>query len=127
MQILFIDESGTPPSIKKADQAGFFILGGVVIPEEVWLKLAKDLKKIKAAYEVTGEIKWRYFAPEKGGPKHALSHLKPDEKNALRTDLYKALTAYKSVKIISVVVHCKEEYKKGFVATPDALYWSAYK
>ena len=69
MQILFIDESGTPPSIKKAGQAGFFVLGGVVIPEEVWLKLARDLKKIKAAYEVTGEIKWRYFAPEKGGAK----------------------------------------------------------
>lgn len=127
MQLLFIDESGTPPSIKKAAEAGYFVLGGVVIPEEVWLKLATDLKKIKVNYEVTGEIKWRFFAPDRGGPKHALSHLDGDRKNSLRLDLYKALTAYKSVKVISVVVNCEAEYKKGFAATPDAIYWAAYK
>jgi hypothetical protein len=52
MQLLFVDESGTPPPQNRANEVGFFVLGGVVIPEEVWVKLAADLKRIKANYAV---------------------------------------------------------------------------
>jgi hypothetical protein len=128
VQILFIDESGTPPSAKNALRAGYFVLGGVVIPEEVWLKLAGDLKKLTAQYKITGEIKWRHFAtPKEGAKSHSLSHLSPEDKNQLRLDLFKALVAFKSVKVISVVTHCSNEYAKGFVKTANAMYWLAYK
>lgn len=127
MQILFIDESGTPPPAHKAADTGYFVLGGVVVPEEVWVKLAHELKRLKAAYSVRGEVKWRHFAPDKGGRQTPLSHLSPELKAAFRSDLYKALVAFKSVKIISVVVHVALEYQRGYVNTPDDMYWLAYK
>lgn len=128
MQLLFIDESGTAPNPKNADEVGFFVLGGVVIPEEVWVKLAADLKRIKAAYKVDGEIKWRYFAGDKGKRQTSISHLSGDQKEALRTELYKALTAYKAVKIISVVANAPACYQtRGYITCADEIYWLAYK
>ncbi|MGE0349126.1 DUF3800 domain-containing protein [Hydrogenophaga sp.] len=127
MQLLFIDESGTPPTAKSAADVGYFVLGGVVIPEEVWVKLAADLKRIKASYQVHGEIKWRHFAQDKGGKPTPLSHLPIEHKESLRRDLYRALTAYKAVKIISVVAHAPSCYGKGYIETPDNIYWLCYK
>lgn len=127
MQLLFIDESGTAPNPKNAEEVGFFVLGGVVIPEEVWVKLAADLKRIKTTYKIDGEIKWRYFAGDKGKRTTPLSHLPADQKEALRTDLYKALTAYKAVKIISVVANAPACYTKGYIKCADDIYWLAYK
>jgi len=127
MQLLFIDESGTPPPEKTAEQVGYFVLGGVIIPEEVWVKLAADLARIKLAYGVEGEIKWRYFAPDKGHKKTPLSHLDGPVKDALRIDLYHALTAYKSVKIITVVTHAPSAYKVPYAASPEKMYFLAYK
>ena len=34
MQILFVDESGTPPPLAKQDNMPFFVLGGLVVPED---------------------------------------------------------------------------------------------
>ncbi len=127
MQLLFIDESGTPPPPKNAEEVGYFVLGGVVVPEEVWVKLAADLKRIKQSYGINGELKWRYFAPDRGGKLTSISHLDHASKEALRSDLYKALTAYRAVKIISVVTNAPAAYAKGYVDSPERMYWLAYK
>ena len=118
---------GTPPPQHTAEEVGYFVLGGVVIPEEVWLKLAADLKRMRATYGIEGELKWRFFAPEKGGKPTSLSHLDVGQKEALRTELYRALTAYRAVKIISVVTNTAAAYTKGYVDTPEKMYWLAYK
>ena len=60
MHILFVDEFGTPPEADKAASQPFFVLGGIVIPEDIWAKLAADLARLKAHYGIEGEIKWRY-------------------------------------------------------------------
>jgi hypothetical protein len=92
MQILFVDESGTPPPPDKQHDTPFFVLGGLVVPEDFWSKLAADLNRLKTAFGITGEIKWRYFAPEKAGAKaNSLSHLTPAQKETLRTKLYEAV------------------------------------
>lgn len=88
MHILFVDESGSPPEPDKAAQQPFFVLGGIVVPEDIWAKMAGDLSRLKAQYGIDGEIKWRYFAPDRGGKPHALSHLAAEQKEALRTQLY---------------------------------------
>lgn len=126
MQILFIDESGTPPAKTRA-AGDFFVLGGVVVPEDAWTKLAADLVRIKKAYAVFGELKWRYFAPDRGGKATSISHLPPERKESLRVDLYKALTAYKAVKIISVVTNTELAYQEDHVDSPESMYWLAYK
>ena len=66
MNILFIDESNTPLALNKiTENNSFFILSGLVIPEEHWKELNNDFKTILNRYDIRGEIKWRFFAPHK--------------------------------------------------------------
>ena len=96
MHILFVDESGSPPEQSKAALQPFFVLGGIVIPEDIWAKMAAYLARLKVHYKINGEIKWRYFAPDKGGKAHALSHLSGVDRESLRTELYQIIGKYKS-------------------------------
>lgn len=127
MHILFVDESGSPPESHKVDVQPFFVLGGIVIPEDIWAKIASDLSRLKNHYKVQGEIKWRYFAPDKGGSTHALSHLSSADREALRSELYQAIGKYKSIRLISVVTNTKLAYQLPYVKTGDDIYWYSYK
>jgi len=128
MHFLFIDESGSPPPPAKAAETPFFVLGGVVIPEDVWTRLNTNLSRIKKKFAVRGEIKWRYFAPQKfGGKAHSLSHLDDSQKEELRSALYAALTSYKSVRLICVVCDTASAYRFNYVNNADDLYWYCYK
>jgi hypothetical protein len=128
MQILFIDESGTPPPPAKQDDMPYFVLGGIVIPEDIWAKLAVDLQRLKQQYRIDGEIKWRYFAPAREGAKpHSLSHLKSEQKELLRLQLYELITRYKSIRLICVATHSGQAYQRGYVKNADDLYWYSYK
>lgn len=128
MQILFVDESGTPPPVTKAADAPLFVLGGIVVPEDFWSKLATDLRRIKETYSIDGEIKWRYFAPGKPGSKeHSLSHLIPAHKEELRTKLYQMIGTYKSVRLICVATNVPLAYQQNYVADADDLYEYSYK
>lgn len=127
MHILFVDESGSPPEREKAALQPFFVLGGVVIPEDIWAKMAGDLARLKTQYKISGEIKWRYFAPDRGGKAHALSHLSGDEREALRAQLYQVIGKYKSVRLICVVSNTVLAFGQSYIATGDDLYWYSYK
>jgi len=127
MHILFVDESGSPPEREKAAQQPFFVLGGIVIPEDIWAKMAGDLARLKAQFKIDGEIKWRYFAPDRGGKAHALSHLSGAEREALRTQLYQVIGRYKSVRLICVVTSTELAYQQAYITTGDDLYWYSYK
>lgn len=127
MQMLFVDESGTPPPPGKSDAAILFVLGGIVIPEDFWAKIAADLERLKKKYRVSGEIKWRYFAPPKGAKTHSLSHLNSDEKDALRLELYEVIRSYRSIRLICVVTNVQLAYQMPYVNTADDVYWYSYK
>ncbi len=128
MHLLFIDESGTPPEKEKAADQPYFVLGGIVIPEDIWAKLAGDLARIKSQFKIDCEIKWRYFAPPKQGAKnHPLSHLSAQQKEELRTRLYQMICAYRSVRLICVVINTVEAFKLPYIKTGDDLYWYGYK
>jgi len=128
MHLLFIDESGTPPEHNKVIEQPFFVLGGIVIPEDIWAKIAGDLARLKQLYKIAGEIKWRYFAPDRPGSKdHALSHLSALDKEDLRTRLYQIVSAYRSVRLICVVVNTEAAFKLAYIHNGDDLYWYAYK
>jgi Protein of unknown function (DUF3800) len=127
MHILFVDESGSPPEREKAALQPFFVLGGIVIPEDIWAKMAGDLARLKGQFKIDGEIKWRYFAPDRGGKAHALSHLSGVERETLRTQLYQAIGRYKSVRLICVVTNTELAYKQAYITTGDDLYWYSYK
>lgn len=127
MHILFVDESGSAPEPDKAALQPFFVLGGIVIPEDIWAKMATDLARLKAHYGISGEIKWRNFAPDKGGKAHALSHLSAEQKDQLRVQLYEVIRRYKSVRLICVVANTVKAFELGYVNSANDLYWYSYK
>ena len=128
MQILFVDESGTPPPPDRPNNTPLFVLGGLVVPEDLWSKLATDLRRLKGHYKIEGEIKWRYFAPDKqGAKKHSLSHLSPLQKEELRSKLYEAICAYRSIRLICVTTNVELAYRLSYVKNADDLYWYSYK
>lgn len=126
MHILFIDESGNPPPPGKAGPTNF-VLGGVIIPEEIWPKLSADLKRLKRDFAVTGEIKWRYFIAGNRKPENSLLHLEPAKRDELRLQLFQALSRYKSIKIISVVANIQRAYLDTSIRDDSGLYHRAYK
>jgi hypothetical protein len=69
MQMLFVDESGTPPKPDKIANAPFFVLGGCIIPENYWHQVKSDFDHLKKRFNIVGEVKWRYFAPPREGAK----------------------------------------------------------
>lgn len=125
MQILFIDESGTPPPIHNTQSSPFFVLGGVIISEELWHKVKADLTSIKKKLNIEGEIKWRYFVPQKQN--NSLSHLTFNEKEKLRDDLFSVLNKYKSIRTICIITNATKAYELPYIQTQDDLYWYSYK
>ncbi len=126
MHMLFIDESGNPPPPGKSGLQ-YFVLGGVIIPEEVWPKLSAELTRLKRYYDVTGEIKWRYFVPGNSKSENSLLHLEPQKRDEFRLQLFTALTRYKSVKIISIIADVPSAYADSTIVDDDGLYQRAYK
>jgi Protein of unknown function (DUF3800) len=51
MHILFVDESGTPPSPDKPKNK-YFVIGGVIIPEDHWHTVRDALNGDKGAVSV---------------------------------------------------------------------------
>lgn len=126
MQILFIDESGTPPPIDKVANCPLFVLGGVIIPDDFWHRIKADFDHIKKKYAIKGEIKWRYFAPHHR-KEHSLSHLSATQKENLRTDMYSVISKYKSIKTICVITDVQQAYSLSYINNEDDVYWYSYK
>lgn len=128
MHLLFIDESGTIPPKNKQSSTEYFSLGGIIIPEDLWHTLDKELALLKLAYDVHGEIKWRYFSPHnKGGKLHPLSHLSGQEKEEFKISLFNTITKFKAIRSICAIVNVKMAYSLDYVQNDNDMYWYAYK
>src|SRR5260370_36999 len=128
MQLFFIDESGTIPPEDKIGDTNYFALGGIVIPENLWYEIDKGLDLLRRKFQITGEIKWRYFSPVRiESPKNSLSHLDHKMKEELRVSIYDLITKLKSVRLICALVDIKNAYKLKYVNCENDLYWFAYK
>ena len=126
MQILFIDESGTPPPVDKVENSPLFVLGGAIIPDEFWHRVKADLDAAKREFGVKGEIKWRFFSPD-NRKAHPMSHLDSAAKEALRSRVFGILSKYKSIRSMSVISDTAAAYALPYVNSPDDLFWYAYK
>ncbi|MGH2271285.1 DUF3800 domain-containing protein [Anaerohalosphaeraceae bacterium U12dextr] len=126
MHLLFIDESGSLAPKGKHGPEDKFVLGGLIVSEDTWFKVDADLRNIKKKYGIFGEIKWRYFysIPGKDTP---LSKLDEQQKEQFRTDIFRIISSYKSIRIISVVADIRLCYQRKHINTEDDLYWFAYK
>lgn len=126
MHLFFLDESGTIVPQRK-NHSKYFVIGGVVIPEIHWHEIYKKLRDIKKQYEITSEIKWRYFSPNNQDDENGMKHLSFEQKNEVRDTLYDIITSYKSIKIMSTITNIDEAYKLPYINSQDDLYWYSYK
>ena len=128
MHILFVDESGTAPPPGKVASEPTFVLGGIIIPEDVWPKIRADLDLVKSQFNIAGEIKWKYFAPHREGARtHSMSHLSAEQKNAVRAALLAAVIKYKSIRLIACVIDTAGAYGHSHINNADDLYHEAFK
>lgn len=125
MYLLFVDESGTPP---RADAPnGYFVIAGLVIPEDRWPGMRDRLIGLKRASGYHGEIKWRYFAPSNSDPENPMAEWDQNRRNDFRQAVFDIVTGTKSCKIVACVSESDTAYSLGNVNSQDDLYFRTYK
>ncbi|MBB3982353.1 hypothetical protein GGR44_002016 [Sphingobium fontiphilum] len=126
MHLLFIDESGTPPKPTNNDQS-YFVIAGLVIPEDRWQGMNDKLSGLKLRLQYRGEVKWRFFAPNNHDPENPMKDWEQDRRNNFRNDIFSIITETKSCKIIACVSESPTAYGLGNVNSQDDLYFKTYK
>ena len=126
MQLLFVDESGTPPKPGgKKDE--YFVIAGLAIPEDRWISMRGKLVGLKRSYAYRGEVKWRYFAPSNNQPENPMRDWLPERRNEFRLKVFEIITSTKSCKIVACISESRAAFKLGNVNDQDDLYFKTYK
>ena len=126
MHLLFVDESGTPPK-PISQKNDFFVIAGLVIPEDRWPGMRDKLVGLKRASHYHGEVKWRFFAPRNDDADNPMIGWEQDAKNAFRNKVFAIITENKSCKIIACSSESRTAYELGNVNSQDDLYFRTYK
>src|SRR5690348_9791650 len=102
MYVLFVDESGTPPKVgdQKPD---YFVVGGIIIPEQRWHSLRDPILGMKLRRKIRGEFKWRYFAPDNDEPQNPMRRLKQSERDSIREEIYATIRQHRSTRAMAAV------------------------
>lgn len=125
MYLLFVDESGTPP--KPDAGLAYFVIAGLVIPEDRWLGMHDKLSGLKRAAHYRGEVKWRYFAPNNTDPENPMLEWPQDRRNDFRRQVFSIITDTKSCKVIACVSESTTAFGLGNVNSQEDLYFRTYK
>lgn len=126
MHLCFVDESGTPAKPGR-EKPRFFVIAGVVIPEDRWHLAARRLHGLKTRYAYRGELKWRFFAPDNQDDTNPMKGWSKDQRNAFREEAFKIVTDDKSVTIIACVCQAVAAYALANVTTQNDVYFGTYK
>lgn len=126
MQLFFLDESGTPPSPGKLKDR-YFVVGGLVIPDGVWSKTRDGLLGMKVRRGISGELKWRYFAPTNTDAANPMRDMEQSLRNEIRTEMYQIICSIKSIKAIACVASIAAAYDWPHVQNAHDLYHFTYK
>ena len=126
MHILFVDESGTPPKPGK-QYPRYFVVGGIIIPENVWHRIRDAMLGLKTRLRIRGELKWRYFSPNNDDSQNPMRKLDQNSRNNIRAELYRIICAENSVKTIASVCSPSAAYQMPSIVEPDDKYHLTYK
>ncbi len=128
MYLCFIDESGSPPTRQTKSPRPYFVIAGVIMHETQWHGVAEDLRRLRAKpeFNVTGEIKWRFFGNENNDRHNAVRHLPPAARDSFRAQFFEIITRRKSVRIICCVTRIEDAYRQSHVAGPEDIYHRTY-
>jgi Protein of unknown function (DUF3800) len=126
MYLLFVDESGTPPKPDHGNTA-YFVIAGLVIPEDRWVGMSDKLSGLKRASAYHGEVKWRFFAPNNTDIDNPMADWDQAKRNIFRDRIFSIITETKSCKIIACSSEAPTAYALGNVNTQEDLYFRTYK
>jgi Protein of unknown function (DUF3800) len=126
MYLLFVDESGTPPKPNSVG-LGYFVMAGLVIPEDRWTGMHKKLLGLKRSSGYRGEVKWRFFAPKNDDDENPMKGWEQAKRNIFREHVFSIITETKSCKIIACVSEAPTAYELGNVNSQNDLYFRTYK
>lgn len=126
MYLLFVDESGTPPK-PEAAQTSYFVIAGIVIPEDRWTGMRDKLEGLKRASHYHGEVKWRYFAPNNSDVENPMREWNQQTRNDFRDRFFSIISETKSCRIIACVSESPTAYSLGNVNSQDDAYLRTYK
>lgn len=129
MHLCFVDESGSPPSAKRAADRRYFVMAGVIMHENQWHAISSEIRQLKARreYNVRGEIKWRYFGPDNKDEDNSVAHLSQELRDRFRHQLFSIITSRRSVKLVCCATDAIAAYRRGFVQGTEDLYHYTYK
>ena len=129
MHLFFIDESGTPPKPNARKPRPYFVLSGLVMHEDQWHGVASEVRELTArpGYNITGEIKWRFFGQHNNDPENSVAHLDEGKRKKFRELLFEIITKRKSIRLISTCVSVPAAYETPYVNSQTDLYHFAYK
>tara|TARA_R110002110_G_scaffold157158_1_gene352977 strand:+ start:489 stop:1244 length:756 start_codon:yes stop_codon:yes gene_type:complete len=126
MHILFVDESGTPPH-PGTDGQKYFVVGGIIIPETIWLRLRDNLHGMKIRRHIRGEFKWRYFSPNNVELSNPMRHCDRETRNSIREEIYRIICSDRAVKTIAAICSVPAAYELPSVTTQNDVYQLTYK
>ena len=126
MQILFIDESGTPPKAGQTEPK-YFVLAGIIVPEDVWHRLRDALLGMKIRRKIRGELKWRYFAGTNEDSRNPLRGTEQSVRDEVRSEVYRIITAERATKLLASVCSIEAAYNIAAVNTQQDIYNLTYK
>lgn len=126
MHLLFVDESGTPPK-PNVQTISYFVIAGLVIPEDRWVGMSNKLDGLKRASGYYGEVKWRFFAPQNNDVGNPMQGWNQEKRNIFRDGVFSIITETKSCKIIACSSEAPTAYGLGNVNSQDDLYFKTYK
>jgi hypothetical protein len=126
MHLCFLDESGTPakpghPSPK------FFVIAGVIIPEDIWHSAREKLIGLKREKKFYGEVKWRFFAPNNSDEDNPMRAWSQEDRNEFRSRVFQIIKSHRSIKVVACVCNCSEAYKIRDINSQDDIYFQTYK
>lgn len=126
MHLCFVDESGTPAK-EGQPKPCFFVMAGVVIPEERWRSVADKFQGLEVRSKYRGEVKWRYFAPGNADESNPMRAWDQPKRNQFREDFFKVLTDERSIRIVAGLCQCEAAYKLAMVNDQHDIYFRTYK
>lgn len=126
MHLLFVDESGTPPKPGKINPR-YFVVGAIIIPENLWHRLKDALFGMKVRRKIRGELKWRYFAPDNDDARNPMRLLAQPERDQIREEVYRIITNERGVKTMAAVCSAAAAYKMRSITDQEGLYHLTYK
>lgn len=126
MHLLFIDESGHPPSPAKSEGV-YLVMAGLIVPEERWSGLRSKLLGLKRRKGYRGELKWRYFAPKNDDKDNPMQNWDREQRNLFRSDVFKIISENRSIKVIAGISEAKTAYGLSNINSADDLYFQTYK